>query len=65
MMEGTAYVHSSSPKALASKMKKTAVYRDDDEENLMSSNIMHVRRRRRWRRGLSQCCSVEATKSRT
>lgn len=44
MMDGTAYVHSTSPKAVASKMKKSAVYRDDDEENLISSNIMHDRR---------------------
>ena len=41
MMEGSAYVHSSSPKALSSKMRRT--YREDDEENAATSaNIMHV-----------------------
>ncbi|KAJ1460992.1 radial spoke protein 3-domain-containing protein [Pelagophyceae sp. CCMP2097] len=43
MGEGAAYVHSSSPKALSSKMKRSA-YRDEDEENNLASNIMHDRR---------------------
>ncbi|KAH8050286.1 Radial spoke protein 3 [Aureococcus anophagefferens] len=41
-MEGSAYIHSTSPKPVSSKMKKA--YRDEDEENLAGNNIMFDRR---------------------
>ena len=42
MMEGSAYIHSTSPKPLASNIPK-AIYRGE-EENLISNNIMFDRR---------------------
>ena len=42
-MANSAYTHTTSPKPLLSKMKKTT-YRAEDEENIITNNIMFDRR---------------------
>jgi hypothetical protein len=42
-MEGSTYTHSTAPKPVRSKVKRTT-YRDENEENIVSNNIMFDRR---------------------